>query len=90
MESCSLVSKFGWTEADVQSALRSYLVEAKHVTIRGDVSACRDPKDDMVFECAVRASADIIVSGDKDILAIGEYKGIPHPHGPAILSRDEC
>jgi len=36
----------------------------------------RDPKDDMLFECAVRAKAEIIVSGDKDVLEVGEYRGI--------------
>jgi predicted nucleic acid-binding protein len=30
----------------------------------------------MVFECAVLAGASIIVSGDKDLLAVGAYEGI--------------
>jgi len=30
----------------------------------------------MLFECAVRAKAEIIVSGDKDVLEVGEYRGI--------------
>jgi predicted nucleic acid-binding protein len=30
----------------------------------------------MVLECAARSHADVIVSGDKDLLAVGEYEGI--------------
>jgi predicted nucleic acid-binding protein len=37
---------------------------------------CRDPNDDMVLECAVRAGAKAIVTGDKDLLTLGEYEGI--------------
>ena len=37
---------------------------------------CRDPSDDMVFECAVLAKAAVIVSGDKDLLAVRTYEGI--------------
>ena len=72
-----LVSKFGWSERDVRSALQGYLTEAKLVPIKRNLTGiCRDPKDDMLFECAVRAGADLIVSGDKDVLDVREYKGI--------------
>jgi putative PIN family toxin of toxin-antitoxin system len=36
----------------------------------------RDPADDKFFACAVAGAADCIVSEDKDILAVGEYRGI--------------
>jgi putative PIN family toxin of toxin-antitoxin system len=34
---------------------------------------CRDPKDDMVLECALLAGAEIIVSGDKDLLTMNSF-----------------
>jgi len=37
---------------------------------------CRDPKDDMVIECAANGGARVIVSGDKDLLTIKRYKDI--------------
>ena len=38
----------------------------------------RDPDDDHVLACAVAATADFIVSGDKDLFSIGpSYEGIP-------------
>lgn len=36
----------------------------------------RDPDDDHVIACAVAAHADLIVSGDKDLLDLGRYRGI--------------
>ena len=35
-----------------------------------------DPDDDRRLECAVASGAEIIVSGDKDLLRLGEYSGI--------------
>jgi len=39
-------------------------------------SVCRDPDDDKFITCAVSASAEFIVSGDKDLLDIGEYRSV--------------
>jgi putative PIN family toxin of toxin-antitoxin system len=37
----------------------------------------RDPDDDLVLALAVGARADLIVSGDADLLALGSYAEIP-------------
>lgn len=37
----------------------------------------RDPDDDQVLACAIAARADAIVSGDKDLLDLKNYQGIP-------------
>jgi len=36
-----------------------------------------DPADDKVLECALAADADFIVSGDKHLLKLREFRGIP-------------
>ena len=36
----------------------------------------RDPDDDHVLACAITAKADLIVSGDSDLLDLKEYQGI--------------
>jgi putative PIN family toxin of toxin-antitoxin system len=72
-----LTGKFGWTHEEVDEAFRFYFSRAIEAEVLGDVHGiCRDPKDDMVLECAARSHADVIVSGDKDLLAVGEYEGI--------------
>lgn len=35
-----------------------------------------DPDDNMIIECAMEGDADYIVTGDSDLLKIGEYAGI--------------
>lgn len=37
---------------------------------------CRDASDDKFIACALSAKADYIVSGDKDLVTIGDYGGI--------------
>jgi hypothetical protein len=37
----------------------------------------RDPDDDQVLACAVAGEADVIVSGDDDLLALERVGGIP-------------
>ncbi len=36
----------------------------------------RDDPDNRVLECALAGHADVIVTGDKELLGLGEYRGI--------------
>jgi putative PIN family toxin of toxin-antitoxin system len=36
----------------------------------------RDPNDDMIIACALKAGADYIVTRDKDLLSLGAYEGV--------------
>ncbi len=37
----------------------------------------RDPGDDLVIACAIVGHADVIVSGDRDLLTLGQVGRIP-------------
>jgi putative PIN family toxin of toxin-antitoxin system len=50
---------------------------AEIVPIVHVVRACRDPRDDKFLELAVNGEADLIVTGDKDLLALHPFRGIP-------------
>ncbi len=41
------------------------------------ITTCRDPKDDKFLEVAVAGKADVIVSGDGDLLTMHPFVGIP-------------
>ncbi len=43
----------------------------------GSISVSRDPDDDRVLEAAVAGGAEYVVSGDADLLAVGQYGSIP-------------
>lgn len=48
---------------------------------------CRDPDDDAVLACAKAAQADLIVSGDQDLLVLQAFEGIPIVTAAQALER---
>ena len=38
--------------------------------------ACRDPNDDHVLATAVAVKADVIVTGDKDLLTLDQFRTV--------------
>jgi uncharacterized protein len=61
------------TELSTQFALLNDLVESQPFAQR----VSRDPDDDAVLACALAAQADLIVSGDQDLLVLQTFEGIP-------------
>ncbi|MDI6689943.1 MAG: putative toxin-antitoxin system toxin component, PIN family [Actinomycetota bacterium] len=37
---------------------------------------CRDPEDDKFIDVALAAKADYLVTGDKDLLVLKNYRGV--------------
>ena len=70
--------RFGYSARAVADFIRT--VSATSETIRPTVE-CRvitkDPPDNRVLECAMAGRADVIVSGDRHLLALGSFKDIP-------------
>lgn len=54
------------------------------VEVVQQVRASRDPDDDKFLEAAVNGRADVIVSGDRDLLQLNPFRGI------AILTPTGC
>jgi putative PIN family toxin of toxin-antitoxin system len=67
--------------------LRDVFAAAELVQIGERIVACRDPKDDKFLELAVNGRADLIVSGDADLLALDPFRGIPIVRPAAFVSR---
>lgn len=47
----------------------------------------KDPADDAVLACALAAQADLIVSGDSDLLDLKNYHGIPIVSAAEAIAR---
>jgi len=72
-----LLGKFGWSEARAAEAIESMLELATHVTPTEIIDAVpTDVDDNHVLACAVAGGSDVIVSGDADLLRLGEFRGI--------------
>ncbi|MBI2296046.1 MAG: putative toxin-antitoxin system toxin component, PIN family [Betaproteobacteria bacterium] len=54
----------------VPQLIARYAVLARSVTPTSIASTSRDPDDDHVLACALAAQADLIVSGDADLLGL--------------------
>jgi len=67
---------FDTSQRDRSVALVAALSEV--VELPADIPAIsRDPDDDLVIACAVVGRADVIVSGDRDLLTLGQVGRIP-------------
>ena len=72
-----LRERYPYTNEDViefcQFLQRAFALVTELPPLTGIV---RDPNDDMVVACALAASADYIVTRDKDLLSLEKYEGI--------------
>ena len=65
------------TGLTAEQMLAGYKRLATTVTARQlDARVSRDADDDAVLACALAARADLVVSGDDDLLVLGSFKGI--------------
>ena len=64
-------------DPDTQAWLKKLMTAAELVTITERIAACRDPTDDKFLELAVNGHADLIVTGDADLLALDPFREIP-------------
>jgi uncharacterized protein len=78
--------KYQLTEADIQTLVSLILLRGEAVRLLQRITACRDPKDDKFLEVGVSGKADVIVSGDGDLLELHPFAGIPILTPAAFLS----
>jgi putative PIN family toxin of toxin-antitoxin system len=81
--------KYAYTDEDVEKL--ASLLELDGLLVPGEAEVAgaipADPADERVLACAVDGQADITVSGDKHLLTLGEYQGIPILTARAFLER---
>ena len=66
-----------YVEQEIRRRLvAEYLKAIVTVDIPSPIRACRDPRDDKFLEAAVHGRADLIVTGDRDLLDLNPFRGI--------------
>lgn len=69
--------KYGLTDDVLQPVLKLIFLRSTVLLPENKVAACRDARDDIYLEIAIAGSADYIVTGDKDLLVLHPFRGIP-------------
>ena len=79
LETPRIREKYFITSVDIEELIT--LLEKDALIVPGHTDAKNaipdDPSDEMFLACAMDAAADFIVSGDRHLLDISQYKGIP-------------
>lgn len=70
-------ARLGWGKDKLELYINYLKTGSAFVLGKTIVNICRDPKDDMVLACALEVGADYIVSGDEDLVVLGQFKKIP-------------
>ena len=73
--------------AEIRARVESVAAMAEPRAVLSVISD--DPDDNRVLECAVAGQADTIVSGDRHLLKLGAYAGIPIVTVRQFLSASE-
>ena len=69
---------FFWEESRIIRRLKQLSKKGEIVIPRMTIEVIHDdPADNHILECAVASHADVIVSGDRHLLRLKSYEGIP-------------
>lgn len=71
-----LQGKFDWSEEKARALVQAISRVATVVTGGTRLQVVRDEPDNRILECAVQAQADLIVTGDRQLLALTQYERI--------------
>jgi putative PIN family toxin of toxin-antitoxin system len=66
-----------FSPADVTQFLRDVNTVSERIVIESELQICRHPKDNKFLELAVDGRADLILTGDRDLLTLHLFRGIP-------------
>ena len=64
------------TAEEREEFLESLVGRARFIDPDKQIKVCRDPKDDKFLELAVSGGADLIISGDADLLDLSPFRRI--------------
>ena len=78
----------GLSAAEAARAIAEILSFSQLVTIENKLHVvAADPDDDKVLECALAGGVDFIVTGDRHLLDLTSYEGIPILRADGFLEK---
>lgn len=60
--------------SDLQDLLHELSLRAEFIAVTSAVTACRDPKDNFLLSLAADGKATHLITGDKDLLELGDFE----------------
>ena len=76
LKSTLILAKFEFTKEEIDELIEHVLRKAQKVESTVKIDICRDPKDNIIIECAIAGKADFIVTGDEDLLTLKSFRKI--------------
>ncbi len=69
--------RFGFSETQINNVLKQIIAISEIIISTTKINFVKaDPADDKILEAAFSGKSDFLVSGDKHLLDVGEYRGI--------------
>jgi putative PIN family toxin of toxin-antitoxin system len=85
-----LRDKFEWSEERLSGAESFIKSIARHVNPTKTLDVVKDdPDDNRILECAQASGSEFVITGDLDLLRLGEYAGIKIVRLSDFLNRSE-
>lgn len=73
------------TAEEREEFLNAFLATTTLINVTSREERCRDPKDDKFLNLAISGNADVIVTGDKDLLTLGNCEKTKIVNAEAFL-----
>lgn len=82
-------SKFNLSTKEIPPIANNLRTHTEFVGIHNKITEIvDDPTDNIFLECAVDGDADYIISGDRHLLDLGSYTGVPIVKVKVFLMRE--
>jgi putative PIN family toxin of toxin-antitoxin system len=72
-----LRGKFRWEDEWIKKALRHIAKVARVIKPNIRLAILKDDPDNRILECAKHAGAEVIVTGDRHLLPLSSFEGVP-------------
>ncbi len=78
--------KYHITEKEIRDLVTLIKDKAEHVTLKNDITVCRDPDDNIIIETAIRGKTNYLLTGDKDVSDDKKISSLLLQYGVMVIS----